>query len=196
MPWSHKRSLIIASAILLNSSLMALACEQIIELDRDQVRHSIELLKSADADELDQIDVLGTLMCAERASVRDLAARTALASPNKSVQAGILSEMLLQKKNFLIVFVEQEGISNDVRDFIREKIAVSYQAQFVDRNTYCVGLESRSCQDFFLEITGKNVEIKFGDDLGSFSLDENGELHGFYKPSGISAKIPAKINLL
>lgn len=191
-----RKYLAVAAAILLGSSWSSWACERPLELDSDQVRHDIDLLKSADADELDQIDVIDALMCAERASVRDLAARTALASPNESVQAGMLSEVLMQKKNILIEFIEEEGVSNEVRDFVQEKIAVNYQVGFIDRSASCIGLDNSSCENYFLDITGKNVEIKYGSDLGSFSLDDSGDLRGYYKPTGVSYKIPAKIQLL
>lgn len=196
MPWSASKCSMIAAFIFFGSSWAALACDRPIELDSDQVRHDLDLLKSEDADELDQIDAIGALMCAERASVRDLAARTALASPNESVQAGMLSEVLMQKKNILIEFIEEEGVSNDVRDYVQEKIAVSYQVKFVDRNNTCLGLDNSKCENYFLDITGKNVEIKYGQDLGRFTLDVNGELHGYYKPIGVPAKVPAKIQLL
>lgn len=191
-----RKYLAVAAAILLGSSWSSWACERPLELDSDQVRHDIDLLKSADADELDQIDVIDALMCAERASVRDLAARTALASPNESVQAGMLSEVLMQKKNILIEFIEEEGISNEVRDFVQEKTAVNYEVKFVDRNASCLGLDNGKCESWFLDVTGKNVEIKYGKDLGSFSLDENGILRGYYKAGNVSSKIPAKIKLL
>jgi len=190
------KSDLLAAGLLLGMSWAASACERPLELDSEQVRHHIDLLKSEDADELEQIDVIGALMCAERASVRDLAARTALASPNESVQAGMLSEVLMQKKSILIEFIEEEGISNEVRDYVQENVAVNYQAKFVDRNASCIGLSNATCKGYFLDITGKNVEIMYGKDLGSFSLNNDGVLHGYYKPDDVSSKIPAKIKLL
>ncbi|MGI9449930.1 MAG: hypothetical protein ACR2QH_04730 [Geminicoccaceae bacterium] len=191
-----RKSLLVFAVILFGSSWTAWACERSLELDSEQVRHHVDLLKSTDADELDQIDVMGVLMCAERTSIRDLAARTALASPNESVQAGMLSEVLMQKKSIFIEFIEEEGISNEVRDYVQENIAVNYQAKFVDHNASCIGLDNNSCENYFLDITGKNVEIKYGSDIGSFSLDQNGDLRGFFKPFGAAMKIPARIQLL
>ena len=60
-----------ATTLLQVPSAAASGCEATLELDTDQVRHHLETLKSADADELDQLDVLGALMCADRPGVRD-----------------------------------------------------------------------------------------------------------------------------
>ncbi|MEM8951284.1 MAG: hypothetical protein AAGA21_22080 [Pseudomonadota bacterium] len=190
------KTLATAAAILLCSSWTAMGCERAIELDSDQVRHQIDLLKAEDADPIDQTDALSALMCAERASVRDLAARTALASPNDSLQAATLAEVLMQKQTIMIEFIEEEGIANDVRDYITENIALSYEVRSVDRNASCIALSNGGCQGYFLDITGKNVDIKYSRDIGSFSLDPEGDLRGYYKPNGFPAKVPARIKLL
>lgn len=186
-----------AVALVVGSSLAASACEATLELDTDQVRHHLETLKSTDADELDQLDVLGALMCADRPGVRDLAARTALASPNPSVRAETLLGVMQQKQNMVVEFIEEEGISNEVRSYIQDTIALEYQFNHVEGDTSCIGLDTnRHCKNYFLDITGGNVQITYGRDLGSFSLDENGELKGFFKPATLKAKVPAKIRLL
>ena len=195
------RVLAAAAALTFGPSLAAsgqvFACETTLALDTDQVRHHLDTLKSADADELDQIEVLGALMCADRPGVRDLAARTALTSPNPSVRSETLLNVMQQKRNMVIELIEEEGISNEVRAYIQDEIALEYQFNHVEDDPSCIGLDTnKDCKGYFLDITGSNVEITYGRDVGSFSLDENGELKGFFKPANLKAKVPAKIRLL
>lgn len=200
MKKANAKGLVAAAALVLGSSVTASAasgCEATLELDTDQVRHHLDLLKSVDADELDQLDVLAALMCADRPGVRDLAARTALASPNPSIRSETLLGVMQQKQNMVVEFIEEEGVSNEVRSYIQDNIALEYQLNHVEGDPSCAGLDTnKDCKNYFVDITGNNVEITYGRDLGSFSLDENGELHGFFKPAGLAAKVPAKIKLL
>ncbi len=105
--------------------------------------------------------------------------------------------VMQQKQNMVVEFIEEEGISNEVRSYIQDTIALEYQFNHVEDDASCIGLDTnKDCKGYFLDITGGNVQITYGRDLGSFSLDENGELKGFFKPANLKAKVPAKIRLL
>ncbi|MEM7043757.1 MAG: hypothetical protein AAF543_13180 [Pseudomonadota bacterium] len=196
MTFMNAKALAVTAALLLGSTAAIAECDERLEIDTEQVRDHLALLKSPDADELDQIDVLGPLLCAKRESVRDLAFRAGLASPSRAVQAETLLAAMKRKRTMVVEFVEEEDISSDVRAYIKDTIAVDYQLNHVEDES-CAGLDTnRQCKSYFVDIHGNQVEITYGRDLGSFSLDESGELKGFFKPANLSAKVPARIKLL
>ena len=54
----------------------------------------------------------------------------------------------------------------------------------------------KDCDGYSLDISGTNVELSHANNLGSFSLNEDGELFGYFKPVNMPMKVPAKIELL
>ena len=88
---------------------------------------------------------------------------------------------------------------------MKGKIAFRYSFKYVDRDASCISLLCKDdCGDQSLDITGTKVELYYNErygstyprGLGNFSLNEDGDLAGYFKPFKESPKVPAKIVLL
>ncbi|MCI4661080.1 MAG: hypothetical protein MRY63_04565 [Neomegalonema sp.] len=184
----------------------AQACEDPVALDQAQVRELITTVRSDKADPLDQIFAFETLMCAKRHAVRDYAARTALQSPNKTLQATIMFELFMAKEGALMEFIAEEGMPKEVYAYIKERPSVFFRFDGKSREASCVTTYGKACHEdgasFFMEISGTRVALRHNDEyVGTFAL-KGTELVGTVSGSHVSwerkslGALPAKIRLI
>lgn len=204
------RRILAAAAMATAIGGSAWACEEPVTLEPAQARELLTLIKTPEADALDQIFGFETLMCAKRSSVRDLAVRTALDSPNKTLRSSVMFELLFAKEQLLVEFLPEEGLSKEQYAFIKAQPSLSFIVAKRTREANCFIIKahngSKNCADEgawnLVEVSGTRVNFFLGDAYrGTFALT-GGDLIGTMNGKSIAhdrqslGDMPVRIRLI
>ena len=185
---------------------LAHACDEFISLEDLQVRELVAVSNSSNSSELEQALAFETLMCAKRASIRDMAVRASLKSASKSVRARGLLEVIMNRDSMIVETMIAEGLSEKQYDFIKKTNHVAYAFHHKNKQLGCASFSRfKECKKGdMLDISGLRVSFisapkgsnKFTGSSGHFDLDASGEyLIGWFRPGKDDFSVPARIPL-
>lgn len=158
----------------------ALACDELLTLDRPQVIDLVNRLRSTEADPLDQLFAFETLMCSAQAGVRDLTLRTAVASANPTIRGQVLLRALFEKEVIAVELLEVEGLTKEQYERIKANPVEALGVTYRDLPNACMSFHSdEQCPAYSslnVQGIGATIHIRYNnyDVDGLFRLEGEG----------------------
>jgi hypothetical protein len=163
----------------------ALACDDLITLDKSQTVDLVNTLRNEEADPLEQFFAFETLMCSDQAGVRDLTLRTAAKSGNETIQSQVVLMAVMEMENIPVRLLEEEGLTKEQYERIKQRPIENMSVSFRDPSKGCLSfVNTKDCaRDNVLTVQGKRVFMRTrfngqGVD-GDFEL-KDGKLQGIF----------------
>lgn len=199
MTFSIKRCIVglLATAFL---ATPAVACDDLVKLDRAQTIDLLNIVRDDSADPLDQYLSFETLMCADQSGVRDIARRTAADSQNATLRGQVLLSAIMEMESIQIRLLEVEGLKKEQYERITTRPIESLPVHFRDVSKSCLSFWKKdTCvPDAVLSVNGTRVTIRTrfnGQGLdGDFDL-KDGTLIGQLTFTKEAQTYPARIDL-
>ncbi|MEM9971648.1 MAG: hypothetical protein AAF762_11195 [Pseudomonadota bacterium] len=178
------------------SPVYALACDAFVELQNGQVQEKLAQLKDDTVDDFTKVLVYEDLACAERATVRSMAAQTALAAGPEALKAAVLTETLFDRDILILTPYNTPDLSEEARAAAQELPAITFRFVSKHRGQSCIGLQDATCHTtYLLDIRSTGVSLTYSGATAELSLNDASELEGFYVPKNSTLRIPVRAKL-
>ena len=182
----------------------AIACEQFISIEADEMKTMRDALVTPDTDPLDKLYAFQILSCSDQSSIRNYAIEVA----RNSKEPILISEMVLaafMRLDTIDILMSEPPDMNDAAKSFLEQTgkALSFPIRYRDRKNGCVSLgRNGECEyGFSASVNGATIEVQSNHNrilTGVFSFSDSGEMIGFvtHTARDSTGRLPAKLRLL
>lgn len=183
-------------AMFVSASAHATPCAELVRIANDEVKALIAVIKAPEADEFDQILAVETLTCAERKTIRDLAFRAMLRSPNDIVRTDAVFRALADRASIIVNRSTEQGMSKEALKFVKTYPQSVYDVRFVDPAKRCLSFyhKDKCAPAHALIVTRNEIVLRYDHDYVYLQPTPDGRLTGTWSNRGLK-NIPAEIEV-
>lgn len=179
----------------------ALACEEFVEIEAQQLKEYRDKLVEQEADPLDRMFAFQQLVCSSNPVMRAYAVREGLKSATDPiVREQIMFDSMMQKTRLEIEITAGSGTTAKDKEFIQQQSGIwVIPIAFRSKTEGCLSLYQRDqcVGTYSVFIKGDKVALTYEQMIGEFQLADSNELVGFVRVQNNKkfSRIPAIIKL-
>ena len=179
----------------------ASACEEFTDFSTEELKELREMLNDTDADPLDRLFALETMVCSDSPNIRHYAMKQGMEKIDEPlVRNEIMLKALLEKSRIDVEIGKAKNMSKQDKAFITEQGGVySNQIMYRSESEGCISLyyKDKCATEYGVYVRGDRVELNYQYVSGVFHLSKAGELVGTLRARNNQnhAQLPAVIRL-